>query len=254
MPPGAREALLSETRDGNVARRLLVVGAHSGDFVWRSAGAVAAATSGGGEAKVVALSYGERGESGDLWNEPGQTVENVKKMRHAQSEAAAAAIGAEFVCMDLGDYPLRMNEKVVDQLAGVIREFSPDVILTHTERDPFNPDHPVAHAAVLRARLLASGAGVASAFETIKPPELLYFEPHQPELCGFQPNTFVDITSVFERKLKAMEAMAAQKYMHEHYAERAEHRAFHARYATGEAGVRYAEAFQRAIPQVVRSL
>jgi LmbE family N-acetylglucosaminyl deacetylase len=52
---------MSETRDGNVARRLLVVGAHSGDFVWRSAGAVAAATSGGGEAKVVALSYGERG-------------------------------------------------------------------------------------------------------------------------------------------------------------------------------------------------
>jgi hypothetical protein len=104
------------------------------------------------------------------------------------------------------------------------------------------------------ARLLASGAGVASAFETIKPPELLYFEPHQPELCGFQPNTFVDITGVFERKLKAMEAMAAQKYMHKHYAERAEHRAFHARYATGDGEVRYAEAFQRAIPQVVRSL
>ena len=128
------------------------------------------------------------------------------------------------------------------------------MILTHTERDPFNPDHPVAHAAVLRARLLASGAGVASAFETIKPPELLYFEPHQPELCGFQPNTFVDITGVFERKLKAMEAMEAQKYMHKHYAERAEHRAFHARYATGDGEVRYAEALQRAIPQVVRSL
>jgi len=46
----------------------------------------------------------------------------------------------------------------------------------------------------------------------------------------------------------------AQKYMHEHYAQRAEHRAFRARYATGEAAVRYAEAFQRAIPQVLRSL
>jgi 4-oxalomesaconate hydratase len=65
---------------------------------------------------------------------------------------------------------------------------------------------------------------------------------------------FVDITGVFERKLKAMEAMEAQKYMHKHYAERAEHRAFHARYATGDGEVRYAEAFQRAIPQVVRSL
>jgi 4-oxalomesaconate hydratase len=127
---------------------------------------------------------------------------------------------------------LRVNEETVERLADEIREFAPDVVLTHTERDPFNPDHPVAHAVVLRARLLASGAGVASAFATVKPPELLYFEPHQPELCGFLPNTFLDITDVFEAKQKAMRAMAAQKYMHEHYAERAEHRAFHARYAT----------------------
>ena len=169
-------------------------------------------------------------------------------------EEAAHVIGAGFECWDLGDYPLRVNEETVERLADEIREFAPHVVLTHTERDPFNPDHPVAHAVVLRARLLASGAGVASAFATVKPPELLYFEPHQPELCGFLPNTFVDITGVFERKLKAMEAMAAQKYMHNHYAERAEHRAFHARYATGDGEVRYAEAFQRAIPQVVRSL
>lgn len=232
-------------------RKLLIVGAHSGDFVWRAAGAIAAATSQSGEARVVALSYGERGESGDLWNEPGQTVENVKRVRHEQAEEAAQVIGAGFECWDLGDYPLRVNEKQVERLADDIREFAPDVVLTHTERDPFNPDHPVAHALVLRARLLASGAGVASAFATVKPPELLYFEPHQPELCGFLPNTFVDITDVFEAKQRAM---AAQKYMHEHYAQRAEHRAFHARYATGDAAVRYAEAFQRAIPQVVRSL
>ena len=40
---------------------LLVVGAHSADFVWRSAGSIAVATSQGGEALVLALSYGERG-------------------------------------------------------------------------------------------------------------------------------------------------------------------------------------------------
>src|SRR5215208_500215 len=239
---------------GNGGRKLLIVGAHSGDFVWRVAGAIAAATSRGGEARVVSLSYGERGESGDLWNEPDQTIENVKRVRHEQAEEAAQAIETSFECWDLGDYPLRVNEETVERLADEIRGYAPHVVLTHTERDPFNPDHPVVHAVVLRARLLASGAGVASAFATVKPPELLYFEPHQPELCGFLPNTFVDITDVFEAKQRAMGAMAAQKYMHEHYAERAQHRAFHARYATGEAGVRYAEAFQRAIPQVMRSL
>ena len=38
--------------------RLLVVGAHSADFVWRAGGAVAVATAAGGEARVIALSYG----------------------------------------------------------------------------------------------------------------------------------------------------------------------------------------------------
>jgi len=203
---------------GNGGRKLLIVGAHSGDFVWRVAGAIAAATSRGGEARVVALSYGERGESGDLWNEPDQTIENVKRVRHEQAEEAAQAIETSFECWDLGDYPLRVNEETVERLADEIRGYAPHVVLTHTERDPFNPDHPVAHAVVLRARLLASGAGVASAFVTVKPPELLYFEPHQPELCGFLPNTFVDITDVFEAKQRAMRAMAAQRYMHEHYA------------------------------------
>ena len=33
----------------------------------------------GGAAKVIALSYGERGESGELWKQEGQTVENVKR-------------------------------------------------------------------------------------------------------------------------------------------------------------------------------
>ena len=67
-------------------KKLLVVGAHSADFVWRSAGAIAVTTSQGGSATVVALSYGERGESGELWKEPDQTVENVKCIRHEQAE------------------------------------------------------------------------------------------------------------------------------------------------------------------------
>jgi len=61
------------------------------------------------------------------------------------------------------------------------------VIVTHTEKDPFNPDHPLAYEATQRARLLASGAGVASWLYTVRPPELFLFEPHQPEhvwLCA----------------------------------------------------------------------
>lgn len=237
-----------------MSRRIQVIGAHAADFVWRAGGAIAKAVESGGTAEVIALSYGERGESGELWKQEGQTVENVKTIRHAEAEAAAAALGAAFRCLDLGDYPLQVGGDALALIADTIREFGPDVLVTHTDTDPFNPDHPVAHAAVDRARGLAAGAGVRSAFATVRPPALFLFEPHQPELCNFTPTTFVDITSVVERKREAMGHMKAQQYLQTYYAQRAEQRGNHARRASGDEAVRFAEAFQRVIPQVVPAL
>jgi 4-oxalomesaconate hydratase len=233
---------------------LLVVGAHSGDFVWRAAGVVAVTTNRGASATVLGLSYGERGESGDLWKEPGQTEDNVKRIRHEEAERAAAALGASFRCLDFGDYPLDVSGDRLTQLVEVIRETKPDVILTHTDRDPFNPDHAVAFHAVERARSLAAGAGVPSAFETIAPPALFLFEPHHPELSNFVPTTFVDITPVLEQKRVAMAAMKAQTYLVEYYDQRAALRGNQARRVSGNLDVRFAEAFQRVTPQVVPAL
>jgi 4-oxalomesaconate hydratase len=237
-----------------MTRRVQVIGAHSADFVWRSGGAVAKAVESGGTAEVIALSYGERGESGELWKQEGQTVDNVKRIRHGEAEAAANALGASFRCLDLGDYPLQIGGDALNEIADAIRAFAPDVLITHTDRDPFNPDHPVASVAVDRARGLAAGAGVESGFATVSPPALFLFEPHQPELCNFTPTTFVDITSVIEKKKAAMAEMKAQQYLQTYYAQRAEQRGNHARRASGDKSVQYAEAFQRVIPQVVSAL
>jgi 4-oxalomesaconate hydratase len=235
-------------------KKLLVIGAHSADFVWRSAGTIAVTTAQGGNATVIALSYGERGESGNLWKEPGQTVENVKRIRHEQAAEAAEAVGATFRCLDLGDYPLTITDAAMEQIVEVFQEEAPNVVLTHTPVDPFNPDHPVAYQAVQKARLLASGAGVASAFKRITPPDWYLFEPHQPELCDFVPNTFVDITAVMEKKIKAMAVMKAQSYLKDYYTELATRRGNHARRISGNQEVQYAEALQRMVPRVVNSL
>jgi 4-oxalomesaconate hydratase len=240
------------------ARRLLVIGAHSADFVWRAGGAVAVCTAGGGTAMVIALTYGERGESGELWKDQDpahpQTIERVKEIRHGEAERAAAALGAEFESLDLGDYPLEIDKDALIAISDRIREFAPDVVITHTDTDPFNPDHPVAYHAVSRARTLAAGAGVASAFKTVSPPALFLFEPHQPELCNFTPTTFLDITAVMDRKLAAMSEMKAQQYLVSYYAERAGHRGNHARRSSGRSEIKQAEAFQRVTPNVVDAL
>jgi 4-oxalomesaconate hydratase len=147
-----------------------VIGAHAADFVARGRcgrqGGVARRRGRGDRAL-----YGERGESGELWKQEGQTVENVKRIRHAEAEAAAGHLGASFRCLDLGDYPLQIDGDALLAIADAIREFAPDVLITHTDTDPFNLDHPVAFAAVPRAAWPA-GAGVSSAFPTISPPQL----------------------------------------------------------------------------------
>jgi len=102
------------------AERILVIGAHSADFVWRAGGALAVCTSTGGSGRVIALSYGERGESGELWKEDGQTIENVKRVRHAEAERAAEALGADFHCLDLGDYPLQIDTAALEQISEVL--------------------------------------------------------------------------------------------------------------------------------------
>jgi len=236
-------------------KRLLVVGAHSADFVWRAGGTIAKVAEQGGRVLNLALSYGERGESGVLWKEnPNRSEEEVKRLRHEMSVQASEILGCEFQCLDWGDYPMILTDIRIQELVDIIRDFTPNVILTHTPVDPFNPDHPLAYQAVEKARLLSAGAGVASAFETIAPPIWYTFEPHQPELSGFIPDTFIDISSVFEKKVAAMACMRAQEYLKDYYTELGARRGNHARRISGKKQVKYAEAYQKVVPIVMDTI
>jgi 4-oxalomesaconate hydratase len=80
------------------------------------------------------------------------------------------------------------------------------------------------------------------------------FEPHQPEICEFKPDTFIDISSVFDKKIAAMNCMGAQKYLVEYYTELGGRRANHARRISGQKDVKYAEAHQSHLPRVTNSI
>jgi 4-oxalomesaconate hydratase len=202
---------------------LLVVSAHAGDFVWRAGGAIAAAVQRGERAVVACLSYGERGESASQWL-AGKSLDEIKAVRRAEAEAAAAALGAEIEFLDLGDYPLRESDDAVSRLVDVYRRVKPTVVLTHPLVDPYNGDHPAAARMALQARVLAQAIGVANSdgsFPTkadiIGAPPVFFFEPHQSEQCDFKPNVLLDITDAFPAKRAAMECMPAQKHMWSYY-------------------------------------
>lgn len=243
-----------------VTPALLVVSAHAGDFVWRAGGAIAAATMRGERATVVCLSYGERGESASQWL-AGKSLEEIKEIRRAEAEAAASALGADIEFLDLGDYPLRESPEAVARLVDVYRRVQPTVVLTHPLHDPYNGDHPAAARMALEARVLAQAIGVANSdgsFPTketiIGAPPVFFFEPHQPEQCGFVPDVLLDITAAFDKKRAAMECLPAQKHMWSYYSDLAVRRGVQVRRNAGpNLGLAHdtmGEAYMRYFPQV----
>jgi 4-oxalomesaconate hydratase len=231
-------------------RRLLVVSAHAADFVWRAAGYIAVVTSAFGEAHVVCLSYGERGESPGAWQQPGMTLDRVKEIRREEALAAARVLGATVHFLDKGDYPLPDNEETVLELAELMRELQPGTILTHAKADPYNYDHPTAAELTLRARMVAQAPGRESAHPPLGAPPVFRFEPQQPEMCEFRPDVLVDITPVFDLKQAAMAEMRSQEQHIPYYESLARRRGVQAVRNGGAPDIQYAEAFQRVFPQV----
>ncbi|WP_026341108.1 PIG-L deacetylase family protein [Actinomadura atramentaria] len=246
-----------DTTTNASARSLLVISAHAGDFVWRAGGAIALAAERGERAKVLCLSYGERGESARAWRE-GRGLDEIKALRRAEAESAAAALGAEIEFLDAGDYPLRETPELVDRIVRVYRAFDPDVVLTHTLTDPYNGDHPAAARMALQARVLAQAIGYDAPGEPLGAPPVFFFEPHQPEQCDFRPDVLLDITSVFDRKRAAMECLPAQQHMWDYYTDLARRRGVQLKRNAGpNLGLPHAtmgEAFVRLYPQVTGEL
>ena len=121
---GGRDMIDSNTN-------VLVVSAHAADFVWRSGGAIAKYVKNGANVHLVILSYGARGESNDLWNVEGQTLENVKETRKGELLAAAKCLGLSEDKVDIWDYQdyhMDITEERMEQLTRKIREVQPHML------------------------------------------------------------------------------------------------------------------------------
>ena len=231
------------------SKTALVISAHSADFVWRAGGAIALHVNNGYRVRVICLSYGERGESAKLWKNAGMTLQRVKDDRRREAQAAADVLGCEVVFLDIGDYPLRFNDDVLYALVDHYRELNPAFVLTHSLADPYNFDHPEAARLAQEARIIAQAHGHKPGQGVLGAPQVYLFEPHQTEQCGWRPDAFLDIGSVWEKKRKAFECMAAQEHLWEYYTRVALQRGNQAARNSGLKIV-YGEAYQRLFPTV----
>ena len=243
----------------SASRTALVISAHAADFVWRCGGAIALHQQQGINVTVLCLSYGERGESAKLWKQDGMTLQQVKDARHTEAEAAAKALGVhDLITLDMGDYPLEFSRDNKMRIVDVIRDVQPSFMLSHSQYDPYNTDHMNTTQAVLECRMVAQAWGHNPGQKVLGAPQLYLFEPHQTEQMGWKPDTFLDITPVWDRKRAAIECMQGQEHLWEFYTRAAQQRANHfKRNSGGQSGGRdckYAEGFQSIFPRTVDTL
>lgn len=241
----------------------LVISAHAADFVWRCGGAIALHADIGYAVTVVCLSFGERGESAKLWKAPGMTLDRVKDTRRAEAAKAAKALGVhDLIEFDLGDYPLHLTPDDKLRLVDVIRAVQPSFMLSHSRVDPYNTDHMYATQVALETRMIAQAWGHNPGQKVLGAPQLYLFEPHQTEQMGWKPDTFLDITSVWDKKWAAIQCMEGQEHLWGYYKNVAENRANHfMRNSGGQSGgqsggrsSKYAEGFESVFPRTVDEL
>lgn len=236
-----------------IKKRMLVVSSHALDFVWRAGGTIAHYAKLGWEIRVITLTFGERGESDELWEKkPGITEEEVKALRREEAKAAAKSLGvSQIEFYDWGDHLLVIDRDRVLKLAHVIKEFRPSIILTQFCNDTLNFDHPETLQAVLKAVRCSRVSGVYPELPKLALPAIFMYDPSQPEFFGFKPDVFIDITDEIDTKVEAMNfAAEAQAYLIDTYQARAAYRGTNARMFCGNKSVKYAEAFVRFAPYV----
>lgn len=238
------------------SRSILVVSAHTADWLWRCGGTIARYIENGADVNVVCLTYGARGESNELWKSIDQSLSNVKKIRREETEKAAEVIGIrniEFWGYD--DHMFAITNDRLERMMIKMREVKPDIIFTHAPSDILNPDHGIVSEYVLQSARMAKSAGIITeGLEAAPSMAILGFEMSNADINDFNPNIFVDITDVWEKKLKAMYCIEAQKRTVEVHIRLNTHRAWQARAVSRNKKCQYAEAFSSRFPLVVKEI
>ncbi|MDB5981668.1 MAG: GlcNAc-PI de-N-acetylase [Pseudomonas sp.] len=240
-----------------IAKSALVVSAHSADFVWRAGGSIALHASQGYGVHIVCLSFGERGESAKLWRKGEMTEDKVKAARREEAQAAADILGATIEFFDIGDYPMRADKETLFRLADVFRRIQPEFVLSHSLKDPYNYDHPLAIHLTQEARIIAQAEGYKPGEKIVGAPPVYSFEPHQPEQCDWKPDVLLDITDVWDKKYAAIQCMAGQEHLWEYYTRVALQRGVQAKRnigITSSKNIIYAEGYQSIFPRVTENL
>jgi len=200
------------------SKTIFFVTAHQDDAEQFAGGTAALLRDKGHRVIFIVMSDGAGGSDGLKRN-------RIRRIRRDEAKRSTEILGVDYINLGLPDYEVGMHkESAIRRFAGLIQEFDPDAIITHSPQDDAHPDHLstqeiVNYVAPLGARV--KGFSRRRLPLTTKKIALYYTDPEEafqsqasydlkPFTAYLEGNLFVDVTSVFDRKKDAFSANVSQ--------------------------------------------
>lgn len=190
-----------------MTKRAMAIAAHPDDIEFMMAGTLILLKQAGYEIHYMTLSDGNCGSMT-------MDAETTSKTRIQESKESAKILGATYHDPISHDFEIFYDHKTLQKLSGVLREVQPQIILTHPPSD-YMEDHmntcrlAVTAAFVLRIPNYQTGDVPAVNVDCT----IYHALPHglkDPLRAKVIPGIFIDVTSVYDTKLKALEAHRSQ--------------------------------------------
>ncbi|HTU89856.1 MAG TPA: PIG-L deacetylase family protein [Gemmataceae bacterium] len=185
--------------------RILVLGAHPDDADYKAGGTAARWRRLGHEVKLVSVTNGGAGHHI-------LRGEALVARRRAEAQAAAAVIGATYDVLDHPDGALLPSLEARQQLIRLIREFKPDLLLTHRPND-YHPDHRYTSVLVQDAAYLLTVPAICPDTPHLeRDPVILYLSDDFKKPIPFSADVVVDIGPQMDALIDMLHCHASQFY------------------------------------------
>ena len=215
--------------------RIVSIGAHPADVFDQSGGTMAHHTARGDPVACISLTHGARIHdtviSDSMYHreeipaaaELEQLMGDRSDVKVQEIRAACRILGVEDVYfMGVDDGILLVERDIIRQLASMLRQLRPDIVLTHY---PFEGDgqvraHAVAGQIVLHALQYSGSVDPGDRQPPNRTMQVFFFGQGAAAVRnglwdargGYTNDVFVDVTDVIDKKFAAMECLVSQGY------------------------------------------
>jgi LmbE family N-acetylglucosaminyl deacetylase len=185
--------------------RIICFGAHPDDCEIQAGGVAALWAAGGHHVKFVSVTNGDIGH----WREAGGPL---ARRRTAEVQRAAHILGITTEVLDIHDGELLPTLENRRTLTRLIREWKADVVLSHRPND-YHPDHRYTGILVQDSAYMVTVPFFCPDTPILQSnPVFLFYPDRFQKPNPFRPDIAVNIDSVVEKKLDALDTLVSQFY------------------------------------------